>query len=116
MKISKILLFIKDFELGSKVSSTCVDVGYDVEFTDENTNPDLFNEDIIIAIVDMDEKVFASVGLVSELKRRKIKVVGTMKKINNRERSKLSNAGCDIIFPKSSLVKNMPKLLSELII
>ena len=63
----------------------------------------------------MDENVFSSVGLVSELKRRGLKVVGTMKHINNRDRSKLRSAGCDIIVPRSSLVKNMPSLMSELL-
>ena len=111
----KILLFIKDFELGSKISSACVDIGYSVEFSDENTDSDSFEEDIKITVVDLDEKVFASVGLVSELKRRKIKIVGIMKKINNRDRFKIRNAGCDIILPKNSIVKNIPKLLSELI-
>ena len=111
----KVLLFIKDFELGSRLSSVCVDAGCSVEFSDENTNPDLFEEHIKIAVVDLDEKIFASVGLVSELKRREIKIIGIMKKINNRDRSKLSTAGCDIIFPKNSLVKNMPRLLHELL-
>ena len=76
----KILLFVKDFELGSKLSAVCVDAGYIVEFSDENTNPDLFDEGIKIAVVDLDEKIFASVGLVSELKRRKIKIVGIILK------------------------------------
>ena len=111
----KVLLFIKDFELGSRLSSVCVDAGCSVEFSDENTNPDLFEEHIKIAVVDLDEKIFASVGLVAELKRREIKIIGIMKKINNRDRSKLSTAGCDIIFPKNSLVKNMPRLLHELL-
>ena len=86
----KILLFVKDFELGSKLSTVCVDTGYSVEFSDENTNPELFEEGIKTAVVDLDEKIFASVGLVSELKRRKIKIVGIIKKINNRDRSKTS--------------------------
>jgi len=37
-----------------------------------------------------------------------------MKKIKNRERSKLQSAGCEMIFPKSSIIKNIPKLLDEL--
>ena len=36
-----------------------------------------------------------------------------MNKIKNQDRSKLQSAGCDIIFPKSSIVKNVPKLLNE---
>jgi hypothetical protein len=112
--MNKILLFIKDFELGTKISSACVDLGYSVDFSDEETDPDSFKNDILVAFVDLDENVFASVGLVSELKRKNLKVIGIMKKVKNRERSKLQSAGCEIIFPKSSVVKNIPKLLDEL--
>ena len=112
--MNKILLFIKDFELGTKISSACVDLGYSVDFSDEETDPDSFKNDILVAFVDLDENVFASVGLVSELKRKNLKVIGIMNKIKNRERSKLQSAGCEIIFPKSSIVKSVPKLLNEL--
>ena len=112
--MDKILLFVKDFELGTKISSACVDLGYSVDFSDEDTDPDSFKNDILVAFVDLDENVFASVGLVSELKRKNLKVIGIMKKVKNRERSKLQSAGCEMIFPKSSVVKNIPKLLDEL--
>ena len=112
----EILFFIKDLELGTKLSSTCVDLGLQVEFSDENTDPDNFGEKVQLAIIDMDEKVFSSVGLISELKRRGLKVVGTMTKINNRDRSKLRSAGCDIIMTRSSILKNISNLVSEFII
>tara|TARA_B100001175_G_C18892507_1_gene349487 strand:+ start:118 stop:462 length:345 start_codon:yes stop_codon:yes gene_type:complete len=112
----EILFFIKDLELGTKLSSTCVDLGLQVEFSDENTDPDNFGEKVQMAIIDMDEKVFSSVGLISELKRRGLKVVGTMTKINNRDRSKLRSAGCDIIMTRSSILKNISNLVSEFII
>jgi hypothetical protein len=111
----EVLLFVKDFELGSRLSSACVDKGKNVEFSDENTDPDSFPGPVKLAVVDMDEAVFSSVGLVAELKRRGLKVIGTMTKINNREQSKLRAAGCDIIVPRSSLIKNMPSLLDELL-
>tara|TARA_B100000427_G_scaffold320831_1_gene320623 strand:+ start:674 stop:1030 length:357 start_codon:yes stop_codon:yes gene_type:complete len=111
--MNKILLFVKDFELGTKISSACIDSGYSIEFSDENTDPNLFKNNTLLVFVDLDEKVFSSVGLVSELKRRDLKVVGIMKKIKNQERSKLQSAGCDIIFPKASIIKNIPKLLNE---
>ena len=40
--MENILLFIKDFELGTKVSSAIVDYKKNVEFCDENTSPDDF--------------------------------------------------------------------------
>tara|TARA_A100001011_G_scaffold326299_1_gene349739 strand:+ start:275 stop:631 length:357 start_codon:yes stop_codon:yes gene_type:complete len=112
--MNKILLFVKDFELGTKISSACIDLGYSVDFSDEETDPDSIKNDILVAVVDLDENVFASVGLVSELKRKNLKVIGIMNKIKNRERLKLQSAGCEIIFPKSSIVKSIPKLLNEL--
>ena len=67
--MGKILLFVKDFELGTKISSVCVDLGYSVDFSDEETDPDSFKNDILAVFVDLDEKVFSSVGLVSEVNR-----------------------------------------------
>ena len=53
--------------------------------------------------------------LISELKRHGMKIIGTMKEVKAKELKKLKSAGCDIILPRSSLVKNIPKLLGELI-
>ena len=111
----EILLFIKDFEFGSKVSSSCVDQDKNVEFSDENSNPDSFPKSVKMAIVDMDEEVFASIGLVAELKRLNIAVIGTRKRISNKEQSKIKSVGCDMLLPKSSLVKNIPSLIDQLL-
>ena len=111
----EILLFIKDFELGAKVSAACIGEEKNVQFSDENSDPNLFPESIQLAIVDMDEEVFSSVGLVAELKRLKISVIGTKTKITNKEQSKIRFAGCDVLISKSSLVKNISSLIRELI-
>jgi hypothetical protein len=111
----EILLFIKDFEFGSKVSSSCVDQEKNVEFSDENSKPNSFPKSVKMAIVDMDEEVFASIGLVAELKRLNIAVIGTKKRISNKEQSKIKSVGCDMLLPKSSLVKNIPSLIDQLL-
>ena len=111
----EILLFIKDFEFGSKVSSSCVDQEKNVEFSDENSKPDSFPKSVKMAIIDMDEEVFASIGLVAELKRLNIAVIWTKKRISNKEQSKIKSVGCDILLPKSSLVKNIPSLIDQLL-
>ena len=111
-----VILFIKDFEFSSKISSICSDLDYRIEFTDEKTDPNDFSDNISIAIVDMDEKVFSSVGLISALKNRGLKIIGTVNKINNKERSKLQSAGIDIIVTRKSLIRNIPNLFSQLIV
>ena len=93
----EVILFVKDFELGSMLSSACANLDRQIELTDENTNPDKFSQHAKMAIVDLDEKVFSSVGLVSELKRKGLKVIGSMGSLNNREVSKFRSAGCDIV-------------------
>ena len=115
LSMVEILLFIKDFEFGSKVSSSCVDQDKNVEFSDENSKPDSFPKSVKMAIVDMDEEVFASIGLVAELKRLNIAVIGTKKRISNKEQSKIKSVGCDMLLPKSSLVKNIPSLIDQLL-
>ena len=112
--MENILLFIKDFELGSKVSISCVDYEMNVEFCDENTSPDDFINKSILAIIDLDEDVFFSVGLVSELKRHNLKIIGSMKELKAKDLKKLKSAGCDLILPKSSLVNNLPFLMAKL--
>ena len=114
--MKNILLFIKDFELGSKVSSACVDAEMNVEFCDENTNPDDFIEESLLAIIDLDQDVFFSVGLVSELKRHGLKIIASMEELKARDLKKIKAAGCDLVLPKSSLIKNLPKLINELIV
>ena len=115
LSMVEILLFIKDFEFGSKISSSCVDQDKNVEFSDENSKPDSFPKSVKMAIVDMDEEVFASIGLVAELKRLNIAVIGTKKRISNKEQSKIKSVGCDMLLPKSSLVKNIPSLIDQLL-
>ena len=114
--MNNILLFIKDFELGSKVTSVCVDYDMNVEFCDENTDPDDFLNNSLLAIIDLDEDVFFSVGLVSELKRHEIKIIGAIKELKTKDLKKLKSAGCNVVLPKSSLVKNLPNLINELIL
>ena len=111
----EVILFVKDFELGSKLSAACIDLDRNIQFTDENSDPDLFSEHAKMAIIDLDEKVFSSVGLISELKRKNLKVIGSMGSINNREASKFRSSGCDIIVTRASLVKNIPTLIAELL-
>ena len=47
-----------------------------MDFSDENTDPDSFKNDILAVFVDLDEKVFSSVGLVSELKEEPLLLLG----------------------------------------
>ncbi|MBI88539.1 MAG: hypothetical protein CMG60_00510 [Candidatus Marinimicrobia bacterium] len=111
----EVILFVKDFELASKLSAACIDIDRHIEFTDENTDPNDFSKNTKMSIIDLDEKVFASVGLISELRRKGLKIIGTMNIVNNKDALKFRSAGCDVIISRASLVKNIPTLVSELI-
>ena len=59
----RVILFIKDFELGSRLSTACVDSGCEVIFADENSDPASFDPTIKLAIVDMNEEHFLPLDL-----------------------------------------------------
>ena len=52
----EILFFIKDLELGTKLSSTCIDLGFQVEFSDENS-PGLIKSNIPFLYVIMPMRI-----------------------------------------------------------
>ncbi|MBT3299204.1 MAG: hypothetical protein HN657_00510 [Candidatus Marinimicrobia bacterium] len=113
--MADILLFVRDFELGTKLSEVFTDLGQSLLFTDENTDPNEFKDSAKMAIVDLDDPYFSSVGLIAELKRHDLKVVGFMNRVNQKDQNKIKKVGCEIILPRSSLVKNMPSLVKELL-
>ena len=58
----EILLFVKDFELGSKLSSTCIDQDRQVEFSDENTQIMMCSPDGVQQRINLSELLPNSFG------------------------------------------------------
>jgi len=113
--MTDILLFVKNFHLGTKISEALTDQNRSVKFAEgERFGLSQINNDTKLVIIDLDDSVFQTVAFVAGLRNINInmKVAGFMKVIHKETYDRLKAAGCDIILPKSSFVKNLHTLIS----
>jgi hypothetical protein len=113
--MTDVLLFVKKFQLGTKISETLTDLNVSVNFAEgERFGLSAINDDIKLVILDLDDSVFQTVAFISGLRNinKKMKIAGYMKIIHKETYDRLKAAGCDIILPKSSFVKNIHTLIS----
>ena len=113
--MSDILLFVKNFRLGTKISEALTDLDQSVKFADgERFGLSAINDETKMVILDLDDSVFQTVAFVSGLRNmnRHTKIVGFMKVIHKETYERLKSAGCDMILPRSSFVKNIHTLVS----
>lgn len=111
----EVLLFVKKFQLGTKISEVLTDLNVSVKFADgERFGLSTINENIKLVILDLDDSVFQTVAFISGLRNinKNMKIAGYMKIIHKETYDRLKAAGCDIILPKSSFVKNIHTLIS----
>ena len=112
--MTDILLFVKDFRLGTKISEALTDQDKSVKFAEgERFGLSQIDDDTKLVILDLDDSVFQTVAFVSGLRNinKNMKIAGYMKVIHKETYDRLKAAGCDIILPKSSFVKNIHTLI-----
>jgi len=113
--MTDILLFVKNFRLGTKISEALADQNMSVKFAEgERFGLSQINDETQLVILDLDDSVFQTVAFVSGLRNmnKNMKIAGYMKVIHKETYERLKAAGCDIILPKSSFVKNLHTLIS----
>jgi hypothetical protein len=68
-----------------------------------------------IGIIDLDDEKFGNVKFVSELNRHtEMMLLGYMEKITKDIQDKLKAAGCNMILPTASVVKNIPSVIQAI--
>ncbi len=95
-------LFIKDFELGTKVSSKLTELDSTFKFCEKNAD---LSENTKLVIIDLDNKMATD--------RKGIRIVGYMKQVLKEHHEKFKTAGCTVILPRSSLVKNLSTFIEK---
>lgn len=99
-------LFIKDFELGTKVSSKLTELNSTFEFCEKNTD---LSDNTKLVIIDLDNEVTGNEFFIHQIAtdRKGIQIIGYMKQVVKENHEKFKTAGCSVILPRSSLVKNL---------
>jgi hypothetical protein len=105
-------LFIKDFELGTKVSSKLTELESAFEFCEKNTD---ISENTKLIIIDLDNEETGNEFFIHQIAtdQKGIRIIGYMKRVLKEEHDKFKTAGCSVILPKSSLVKNIKTFIEK---
>ena len=114
--MSEIILFVADFRLGTKITEALADLNQPVKFADgERFGLSDVDENTEMVIIDLDDSVFQTVAFVSGLRNmnKDLRIIGYMKTIHKETYERLKSAGCNVILPRSSFVKNIRTLVSE---
>jgi len=105
-------LFIKDFELGTKVSSKLTELDSTFKFCDKNSD---LSENTKLVIIDLDNRETGNEFFIHQLAtdRKGLRIVGYMKQVLKEHHEKFKTAGCTVILPRSSLVKNLSTFIEK---
>ena len=106
-------LFIKDFEMGTKISERLSQFEYDFGFCE--TISDVSNE-LKLIIIDLNDVEYGDINFIKGIvkKNNNIDLIGYMENIIKEHHDLLKKAGCRMILSKSSIFNNIKSLLPEM--
>jgi len=109
--MSNILLYTNDLELGSTLSERLLHGNNTIIFVEKLLD---LNIDSNLLIIDLDDKEIKPNTIVKIIEKYStIRVVGIMKEIQKKLWNDYRNAGCEMIFLRSVLIKNIDTILSN---
>ena len=109
--MSDILLYTNDLELGTTLSERLLHGSNTIMFVDHlnslNNNADLL-------IIDLDDKEINPKAIIKIIENNSsIRVVGIMNEIQKNKWDDYRKAGCEMIYLRSVLIKNIDTILSN---
>jgi len=109
--MSNILLYTNDLELGTTLSERLLHGNNTIIFVEKLLD---LNIDSNLLIIDLDDKEIKPNTIVKIIEKYStIRVVGIMKEIQKKLWNDYRNAGCEMIFLRSVLIKNIDTILSN---
>jgi len=109
--MSNILLYTNELELGTTLSERLLHGNNTIIFVEKLLD---LNIDSNLLIIDLDDKEIKPNTIVKIIEKYStIRVVGIMKEIQKKLWNDYRNAGCEMIFLRSVLIKNIDTILSN---
>ena len=105
-------LFIKDFEFGIKISEKLSEFELSFDFCD---TPSDTVEETQLLIVDLDDVDNGNEHFIRQLsmENKNARIIGFMKQVLKDQHTIFKKAGCNMILPKSSLIKNIETFIND---
>ena len=105
-------LFIKDFELGTRISTKLTELKSTFEFCEKSSD---LSKKTKLVIIDLDNEEMGNEFFIHQMvtDHKDIQIVGYMKRVFKEQHEKFKTAGCNVILPRSSLVKNLSTFIEK---
>jgi len=70
----------------------------------------------IVAVVNLNDAHFGEIGFVQKLKtlRPQMRIIGVLTRLQKKQLAAYREAGCALLLPRRSVVRNLPTLITKL--
>ena len=111
--MTNIVLFVRDFQKGTKLSEKLNSINLNVSFGESIYD---LTDKCSLAVLDFDDKKFNNLDFILELKTKaKIKLICYKSVLKKESHDELKNAGCDLIVTNASIIMNIENLVKNLL-
>lgn len=110
------VVYVKDFELGTKIAEVGADLNREVIFPDSfHFTEGIIGEETELVIIDLDENQKITEELILEIRSShpRLPIVGFFSNVQKRRHKQVKDLGCTWVLPRSSFVKNLPMLIER---
>ncbi len=110
-----IIVFVDDLIFRSKIKSTAQALDMEVRFTGFKNYNELLNEEISVAVIDLNVKTSDIYSIIRELKLKKpnATLIGFYSHVDQDIRQKAEESGCDLVWPRSKFIDQLPVFLQS---
>ena len=111
--MAHIALFLRDFKLGTRVAAQLTLHSHEVTFCEEIES---LPPDATVAVVNLNDSRFGEVGFVQKLKtiQPRIQIIGVLSRLQKTHLATYREAGCALLLPRRSVVRNLSTLITKL--
>jgi len=114
--MSNVVVFVRDFELGTRIADVVVAHGKEPVFPmDHGPIDQNLSEDTVLVILDLSDSKYHPLDLIRTIRENypDLSIVGFLSQIQKRLLTEAREAGCTWVLPRSSFVQNLPTLLEK---
>lgn len=114
--MTKVAVFVRDFEMGTRIADVAVALGKEPVFPADLPPADqVLPRDTFMVILDLSDKEYWPLELVRTIRREnpELPIVGFVSQVQKQFHSEARDAGCNWVLPRSSLIQNLPTLIEK---
>ena len=109
--MSDIYLYTNDIELATKLTDRLLQIEHTIRFLDSLITSFNKNSIVLVDLDDAESTPEAIQGL--RLKYPELRLIGFMTRIQKQQRDEYRRSGCEMIYLRSTLIKNPESILFE---